>query len=71
MSPTGIVAVALLTSEDLVRLGPTFRRARPVEDTPCFDGLLVAIDEADRDVRQGRTDSLKKEMWIVDAPSGR
>jgi hypothetical protein len=57
---TGIVAVGLLTSEDLVRLGPTFQRAWPVEDTSCFSSLLLAIDEADREVRQGRTDSMKQ-----------
>jgi hypothetical protein len=68
---TGIIAVGLLTSEDLVRLGPTFHRAWPVEDTPCFNSLLAAIDEADREVRQGRTNSMTPEMWMVDAPPKR
>lgn len=42
-----IVAIALLTERDLKKLGPTFARAYPVEDTPAFDALLAAIDEAD------------------------
>ena len=71
MPRTGIVAVGLLTSEDLVRLGPTFHRAWPVEDTSCFSGLLAAIDEADREVRQGHLESRKQEMWIEDGPPER
>jgi hypothetical protein len=47
-----IVAVGLLTQENLDLLGPTFTRAWPVEDTPCFSELLQAIDEADRQIRQ-------------------
>jgi hypothetical protein len=44
-----IVAVALLTQQELDGLGATFTRAWPVEETPCFDGLLRAIDDADRE----------------------
>lgn len=43
-----IVAVGLLTQQDLNMLGPTFERAWPVEEVPAFDELLHAIDEADR-----------------------
>ena len=43
-----IVAVGLLTKHDLGLLGPTFDRACPVEETPSFNELLRAIDEADR-----------------------
>jgi hypothetical protein len=43
-----IVAVGLLTQQDLNLLGPTFQRAWPVEDVPAFEELLRAIDEADR-----------------------
>lgn len=43
-----IVAVALLTGEELALLGPSFSRAYPVIDTPCYGALLAAIDEADR-----------------------
>lgn len=43
-----IVAIGLLTADDLQRLGSAFDRAWPVEDAPCFEGLLLAIDEADR-----------------------
>ena len=45
---TKIVAIGLLTQRDVELLGETFTRLWPVEDSPCFDGLLKAIDEADR-----------------------
>jgi hypothetical protein len=43
-----IVAVALLTQQELDALGPSFQRAWPLDETTCFEGLLQAIDEADR-----------------------
>lgn len=43
-----IVAVGLLTRNDVRLLGPSFERLWPVEDAPHFNGLLQAIDEADR-----------------------
>ena len=43
-----IVAVGLLTRQDLSLLGPTFDRAWPVEEAPSFHELLRAIDEADQ-----------------------
>jgi hypothetical protein len=52
MADNRIVAVGLLTRDDIERLGPTFARLWPVEDTPCFSELLRAIDEADREIRQ-------------------
>jgi hypothetical protein len=48
MTFEGIVAVGLLTRNDLDVLGPSFTRVWPVEDAPGFEGLLSAIDEADR-----------------------
>lgn len=53
MSYEGIVAVGLLTRNDLNVLGPSFTRLWPVDETPCFDGLLQAIDEVDRDMCRG------------------
>lgn len=53
MSYEGIVAVGLLTRNDLNVLGPSFTRVWPVDESPCFDGLLHAIDQADRDIRRG------------------
>jgi hypothetical protein len=46
-----IIAVGLLTQSDVERLGQTFDRLWPVDETPCFSGLLQAIDEADRRLR--------------------
>ena len=43
-----IVAVGLLTRNDVRLLGPSFDRLWPVEEAPDFNGLLQAIDEADR-----------------------
>lgn len=47
-----IVAVGLLTQQDLNLLGPTFQRAWPVVDATSFEGLLRAIDEADRKLKE-------------------
>ena len=49
-----IVAVGLLTDQDLQSLGPTFERAWLVDETPCFGNLLQAIDEADRAIWRER-----------------
>lgn len=54
MDDTRIIAVALLTRRELTLLGPAFDRAYPVDETPRFGGLLRAIDEADRGLRQHR-----------------
>ena len=42
------MAVALVTEYELGLLGDGFSRAWPVDETPCFIGLLEAIDNADR-----------------------
>ena len=44
-----VIAFGLLTKNDLDRLGSNFSRAFPIEETPCFGGLLAAIDEAERE----------------------
>lgn len=44
------MAVGLLTEHDLGLLGDGFGRAWPVDETPCFTGLLEAIDDADREL---------------------
>ena len=43
-----IIAVALLTEQDLARLGSTLTHVWPIEELPGFEELLAAIDEADR-----------------------
>ena len=52
MADNRIIAVGLLTQSDVDRLGQTFDRLWPVDETPCFSGLLQAIDEADRSLRR-------------------
>lgn len=47
-----IVAVGLLTKQDLSLLGPTFNRVWPVEEAPSFNELLRAIDEADETLKK-------------------
>ena len=54
MDQEQIIAIGLLTQGDVDRLGPTFRRLYPVDETPCFGELLAAIDEADRRVWRDR-----------------
>ena len=54
MTQERIVAVGLLTRGDVQRLGDNFKRLWPVDETPCFAGLLEAIDAADREVRRER-----------------
>lgn len=53
-----IVAVGLLTSRDLDRLGEGFKRCFPVSDDGQFEDLLRAIDEAESasGLRHSRTD---------------
>src|SRR5690349_24087404 len=61
-----IVAVGLLTQSDLNLLGPTFQRAWPVEDAPTsFQGLLFAIDEAERKLQEKpqRPTAMKEQGW--------
>ena len=58
MDDDKIVAVGLLTKRDVSVLGPTFNRLWPVEETPCFSQLLLAIDDADREIRNSKPCSL-------------
>lgn len=50
-----VVAIGLLTARELDMLGSGFRRAFPIDDDNCFDELLRAIDEAERE-RTGQRD---------------
>lgn len=58
MAQERIVAVGLLTSRDLDRLGEGFKRCFPVSDDGKFEDLLKAIDEADSaaELRKTRSD---------------
>lgn len=47
-----IVAIGLLTEQELSLLGATFTRLWPVDQAPAFEELLEAIDEADRTLQQ-------------------
>jgi hypothetical protein len=49
-----IVAIGLLTEEDVDLLGRTFTRLWPIDSVPRFDELLAAIDEADERLEQAR-----------------
>ena len=55
MAQERIVAVGLLTSRDLERLGEGFKRCFPVTDDGKFEDLLKAIDEADSAAELRRT----------------
>lgn len=45
-----IVAIGLLTQQDLEMLGQGFDRAFPINDELVFEDLLRAIDDADREL---------------------
>ena len=47
-----IVAIGLLTRGDVQRLGETFTRLWPVDQSSDFSELLRAIDEAEENHRQ-------------------
>ena len=49
MTKDPIVAICLVNRHELDSLGPSFDRAYPAHDTPCFSKLLSVIDGADRD----------------------
>jgi hypothetical protein len=49
-----IYAVALVTKNELSKLGGVFARAWPVELTPCFGELVAAIDDADSEYAYGQ-----------------
>jgi len=55
--------VGLLTEQELHLLGAGFDRVWPVDQAPCFEGLLAAIDEADRKLWRERNEGR-------DAPQG-
>lgn len=55
--------MGLLTEQELHLLGAGFDRVWPVDQAPCFEGLLAAIDEADRKLWRERNEGR-------DAPQG-
>lgn len=52
VSSDHIVAVGLLTKNDVRLLGPAFDRMWPVREAPCFNELLSAIDDADEKLQR-------------------
>ena len=52
MTDEPVIAVGLLTSSDVERLGATFTRLWPIDQSTDFTDLLRAIDEADERIRQ-------------------
>jgi hypothetical protein len=54
-----IVAIGLLTEEEVGLLGDRFTRLWPVDSAPKFDELLEAIDDADRRLAEARRHELK------------
>lgn len=65
-----IVAVGLLTQRDVELLGHGFSRLWPVDSTPCFEELLRAIDDADRELRTASC-SDDQSRSIAEAVTGR
>ena len=61
MAQDSVVAVGLLTERDFDVLGQSFTRLWPIHETPCFERLLEAIDEADRELWRERDARLQQE----------
>jgi hypothetical protein len=53
-----IVAVGLLTQREVELLGHGFSRLWPVDQTPCFEDLIQAIDDADRQFGEEHAEKL-------------
>jgi hypothetical protein len=47
MSDAPIVAIALLTQDDLKTLGGSFARAYPIDEIPGFEELVRQLDEVE------------------------
>lgn len=47
-----IVAVGLLTQQEVQLLGQGFSRLWPVDEAPCFTDLIEAIDRADEQLKR-------------------
>ena len=76
MTPRRIVAVCLVTQEELQRLGDEFERAWPIDETPCFEGLLQAIDErigscGENGTRRSALGGQTGELWPIGVGCGR
>ena len=54
MEDEPIVAVGLLTRTNIEKLGSDLKKVFPIDETPCFQELLHAIDEADREYRRAK-----------------
>ena len=48
MDQAEFLSIGMANRNDARLLNPSFERTWPVEKTPCFDGLLRMIDQADR-----------------------
>ena len=53
MEDEPIVGVGLLTRTNIKKLGSDLKKVFPIDETPCFQELLRAIDEADREHWRG------------------
>ena len=47
MDQATFLSIGSLDRNDVRLLGPSFEQTWPVDKTPCFEGLLRAIDRAD------------------------
>jgi hypothetical protein len=52
----------LLTQGHIDRLGPSLQHVWPVDEAPCFSGLLEAIDQAERKLWRDRDRKAKAGM---------
>jgi hypothetical protein len=60
LSDDRIVAIGLLTQREVEMLGQGFSRLWPLDDTPCFNELLKAIDQAEREQTMPASEMLEQ-----------
>ena len=65
MSGRMITTVCLVTDDELSLLGTNFSRAWPIDDTPCFQGLLQAIDNAEREIWRARDSEAAEKITVT------
>ena len=68
MARERIVAIGLLSQQNLDRLGGSLEKVWSVDETPCFGALLHAIDEADREVWRERDRQVSEQHPVNGAP---
>ena len=69
MSSAPIVAIALLTQEDLKTLGGSFQRAYSIDEVPCFQELIRQLDEVESSPPNSKLSTERKPSKLDQNPT--